>query len=382
MRTLPTGWQRSSSLQPKASDVEIWECLHGNSRLSFPVDVLYGKPLAVLELKRDITNDLPERIKRVKARCKKTFSRTPERVTECPICGECASKSQYKVSVYGGSYHECQQCFHVFVLEKRDQESLTKYYETDEDYQSTYTDKNTLDVRLETVALPKTRWVIETYKRIFGRTPSTLLDVGAGSGHMAAAAKRLGLDVDAMEVSKSGRAFSRDVFGIDLMPDNFLSSSLGKKSYDLITFWGVIEHVPYPLEMLNKARKHLTLEGGMVIAEVPRWHSLSSAIQTLHPDTVVRHLVPSEHLHIFSDSSIATSFLMSGLGPVAAWYYGMDVYETITQLSNNYKRETTTGLNNYIEHLQPLIDVHRFADFIALAGTTGSLGDLEKLLGP
>ncbi|MCP1663266.1 2-polyprenyl-3-methyl-5-hydroxy-6-metoxy-1,4-benzoquinol methylase [Methanocalculus sp. AMF5] len=64
--------------------------------------------------------------------------------------------------------------------------------------------------------------------------------------------------------------------------------------YDIVTFWGVLEHTPNPRALVEAAYNVVSQSGngGMVIAKLPRWHSLSSAIQKLCPNTVIRHADP------------------------------------------------------------------------------------------
>ena len=83
------------------------------------------------------------------------------------------------------------------------------------------------------------------------------------------AAADLWLDSAGGEISETGIDFAMKNFGIELMPMDFLTESEKLQLFDLITFWGVIEHVPNPVDFLKKAVEKLSPKG-MVIAEVPR----------------------------------------------------------------------------------------------------------------
>ena len=57
------------------------------------------------------------------------------------------------------------------------------------------------------------------------------------------------------------------------------------------------------------------------------------------PKSIVRHLDPLDHIQCFSDSSLATSFILSNYEIFSGWYYGMDIYELFSQLAYNYQND-------------------------------------------
>jgi 2-polyprenyl-3-methyl-5-hydroxy-6-metoxy-1,4-benzoquinol methylase len=366
---VPTNWKRTLSFQPRIGETyERWECVSDGQTLSFDVNISHSKAMDTLALKEKVIAEFGNNAEKIRKRGEYIFAKTAlERVIECPICSENSESSRFQLSVYGGKYHECQKCFHVFVIERPNLDAIHQFYESNEEYQATYADSTLLELRMDTVARPKLNWVLEAYHKQYDRYPTSLLDVGAGSGHMAQAAKERGLRVDAIEISRPGRDFAKSNFGIELQSVDFLRADIEHQEYDVVTFWGVIEHVPNPGAMLQKAVQHLKKNSGMVVAEVPRWHSLSSAIQKLYPEKIVRHLVPSEHIQFYSDSSLATNYVLSNLQPASAWYFGMDIYEAIAQFSHEYGAEPDGGAE-YIRHFQPLLDSNRLSDFVVLAG--------------
>ena len=67
-------------------------------------------------------------------------------------------------------------------------------------------------------------------------------------------------------------------------------------SFDLITFFGVIEHTINHGMYLEKAREFLN-EDGMIFVEVPRHESLTTILDLIFPDMGTRHL---EELNTFT----------------------------------------------------------------------------------
>ena len=207
------------------------------------------------------------------------------------------------------------------------------------------------------------------FKKLYGRRPRTVLDVGTGSGHFVYACRQLGMKADGIELSGPSIDFCRKNFKIELKPVDFTRQWRNFLDADIVTFWGGIEHVPDPTIFLKTAHKVLGKKEGFVIAEVPRWDSISTAMQSLFPESVVRHLDPLGHAHIFTDTSLVTVFKRSGIAPVAAWYFGMDAYEKIIQMSHLLRNENLIKrLNKKINFLQDTFDKNHLSDMLVLAG--------------
>jgi len=292
-----------------------------------------------------------------------------ERVEQCPICGTDSARSQPRLSVYGAHYHQCPECSHCFVLNRPTAASLQDFYSGDAQYAATYTDNRAAETRVQQVAVPKVAWTVHHFERLYGRKPRYILDVGAGGGHFVYACKQMGLEARGIELSEASREFCRKHFGFELDAADFAREWPAFSGAEVVTFWGVLEHVPDPMSLLRAARQLLAEAEQLIIAEVPRWISFSTAVQSAFPDSVVRHLDPLGHIHCFTDSSIATAFEQAGFGPVAAWYFGMDGYELTMQIAHLLNdRRVVSILGKHIADLQHIIDQGQLSDEIVLAG--------------
>jgi len=346
----------------------MWES-PDKSRKTFTVHATYGKPIDILSLKLDVLEDFRAQVEHVKKTRSALFSSPEiEIVQACPICNAPAEQSRFSVQIYNARYHECLSCTHRFVINRPGQRALDRFYSEDAPIASTYTDRRTSETRVKQVATPKAQWALAEFERVHGTKPERILDVGAGGGHFVYACHLLGLNADGIELSESSRDYCKRHFEIDLRAEDFLSNDLSLPEYDLITFWGVIEHVAEPVQFLNAARKHLSQHKGMVIAEVPRWECLGTAIQSQWNDSLVRHLNPMGHIHIFSDNSLATAFANASLAPAAVWYFGMDAYEWATQMSYHLDDPSVVEkIKELIPGVQQSLDSARFSDEVVLA---------------
>ena len=331
---------------------------------TFNVEVTRGKPVDIMSLKVNMVENFDLTVKE--------WFRDEylETVTNCPICGEKKHDAKEVFRVYGESYYQCRYCGHCFLTRRLSKKSLEKYFKEDKKYRITYTDRRNAKIRVNQVAIPKLEWVFQQFERIYQRKPKMILDVGAGSGHFVYACRQKGTHADGIEISHQGIEFCRNVFGIELMNRDFLKehSDLTQRDYDLITFWGVIECVSDPFQMIKVASEMLNGKEGMIVVEVPRWDSFSTAIQFLFSESIVRHLDPIGHVHLFTDSSLVKTFVDNQFDLVSVWYFGMDIYELITQMSYALKDDQVIEKMKYcIPGLQNQLDLGTLSDEMVFA---------------
>jgi len=366
-RTCPT------KISTDGSHVEIWVSKDSpdDPGRSYEVNVCLGKPIDILSLKLNVVKDFGAEVSHHRlTRTSMFVSDKTEKVERCPICRSSTVNSRPHVAIYGGLYHQCSVCSHCFIINVPTPEALEEFYSKDVHFASTYADKRTTETRVRQVAMPKLEWVVERFKSLYEREPKSILDVGAGGGHFVYACKQRGMEAQGIELSEVSIDFCRKTFGFDLEKIDFMKEWKAFSDVDVITFWGVIDCVPRPTDLLDAAHKVLSKrEDALVVAEVPRWDSLSTAIQSSFPNSVVRHLDPLNHINCFTDDSLATAFEASGFAPVAAWYFGMDAYELIMQLSHLLgDRRPIDAARKHIPVIQNAIDQARLSDEIILAG--------------
>lgn len=364
-------WLRIVPFEAKNIQVETWISKDPKAERRYNVEVTLGKPIDILSLKLNMIENFSAKVTQIRDSRISLFKKKDnlERVNLCPICKTQMRDNRPILNVYGARYHQCKNCSHYFVIERPTRKALEDFYSKDSHYQSTYADKRTTKTRVQQVAIPKAKWIIKQFERIYGRKPKSILDVGGGSGHFVYACRNLGIMADGIEISENGRRFCKKNFGFELINKDFREEWKAFTNYEVITFLGVIEHVPYPLEMLKAASMTLVGKEGLIAVEVPRWNCFSTAIQTEFFHSIVRHLDPLGHINSFTDSSLATAFEICKFEIVAAWYFGMDTYELVTQLSyllNNNK--VIRDIGKCIPAFQNAIDLAKLSDEMVFVG--------------
>lgn len=364
-------WLKQTPLvQQGERDKEIWMRQDGEETQAFPMDLYLGKKTDLLSLKKNIVQSLKDKVTYYQQSRKKLYGGEHERVLECPVTGISTDKTELVADIYGAEYVQTPDTGHVYVRNRPTKRAIHDFYLNDVTYAATYTDKSAAESRLNAIAVPWCKWMLDVYEKQYGRRPRRILDVGSGAGHFVEACRRAGLEAEGIELSESSRQFARDIWGFEMDGRDFTTVTEEYKGYDVVTFWGLLEHTPNPGAILKAAYDVVSpSEGGMVISKLPRWNSLSSASQRLNPETIIRHIDPMGHIMLFTDASAAELYVRNGFKPTAAWYYGMDVYETLMQvghLTDAYEGFTLSG--SFQTELQQFIDEVRFSDGITLVG--------------
>ena len=331
-----------------------------------PVQITIGESIDLISLKKNIVENFKGNVEKIKTSRQKLYGGDLIPVLNCPVCGQSSEKAEEMFIIYSAKYVMCPHCSHRFVAETPNKKALETFYTTDTHYQKTYADKRTTDVRVKQVAVPKLEWVEKTYEMRYGRKPKRILDVGAGSGHFVQACLQAGYEATGLELSESGRDFCLENFGFELENRDFLTEIY--EDYDIVTLWGVIEHTPHPVKMLQAAKKALGVQG-MVCVQTPHWNSVSTSIQQIFRSTVVRHLDPLGHINVFTERSLEIAMEKAGFKVTAAWYLGMDSYELVMQLAAVLNDATVIyKLKDIIPTIQKTLNTAKISDGIIFAG--------------
>lgn len=149
-------------------------------------------------------------------------------------------------------------------------ENLGKYYES-EDYISHTDNKRSLFEKLyhfiKSIALKNKLNLINSLQPQKGR----ILDIGAGTGEFLSVAKNDGWETIGVEPSDRAKAIAKNK-GVSFVEE---TSELENHSFDVISMWHVLEHVP-DLDKQIKELKRLLKPTGTLIIAVPNFKSFDA----------------------------------------------------------------------------------------------------------
>jgi SAM-dependent methyltransferase len=133
--------------------------------------------------------------------------------------------------------------------------------------------------------------------RLNGR--GSILDVGCGRGTMLASLARLGWDAYGCELSGDTARDASSADGIRLSVGGFDKAGFKEGSFDVISFWHVLEHLEDPRSCLIKSRRMLK-HGGYLVLEVPNIGSWQASLF----GRFWFHLDPPRHRYMFTKASL------------------------------------------------------------------------------
>lgn len=185
----------------------------------------------------------------------------------------------------------CMSCRHAFACIAQElQDSLSELY--DESYGG---------FREDLVFAENARKFIREYIAQRVAPGSSALDVGCGNGEFLRALTDAGYQAEGLDFSGSSVKACRSR-GLVAHEGDFRTYAF-EHSFDLVTFWDVLEHLPEPGEFLRAAYRHVR-PGGWVLAKVPGHKLLSIASAATWPRLGRALLMIPHHLQFFSVSSL------------------------------------------------------------------------------
>jgi 2-polyprenyl-3-methyl-5-hydroxy-6-metoxy-1,4-benzoquinol methylase len=112
--------------------------------------------------------------------------------------------------------------------------------------------------------------------RRYSGASGRVLDVGCASGSFLRVARSDGWKVDGIEPNVELAQIAHDTTGAEIHPD-LLTSPHNESTFDMITFWDALEHVPSPHAHLEKSSK-LLRDGGLLVVNYPNFASIFARI--------------------------------------------------------------------------------------------------------
>lgn len=186
-------------------------------------------------------------------------------VTICPVCGNSAftpflKTKDYTLTKEEFSLVECSTCKLVITSPRPKNEDLGSYYQSN-DYISHTSKANSLANALYLIARKFTLQSKRELASSLQPTRGNLLDIGCGTGDFLQSCATAGWKTFGVEPNHSASQQAKQK-GIQV----FESIDQVEGTFQLITLWHVLEHVPDPNATLIKVRELLAPDGVLLIA--------------------------------------------------------------------------------------------------------------------
>lgn len=190
----------------------------------------------------------------------------------CCICGSARSRpyltnwdrSHGQPGVF--TFVACRDCGHVYLDPRPTGEELDAYYPPN--YRA---HARALDDEPNLLTRLSRRYGLRKRARELTRRrgqPGRLLDVGCGSGLFLDEMRRRGWDVAGVEPSSHAAAYAVERLGLPVRATTLEAACFQSQSFDAVTLWHVLEHVPDSRRTLEEARR-LLRPNGVILAATP-----------------------------------------------------------------------------------------------------------------
>ncbi len=228
-----------------------------------------------------------------------------EILKNCPICNASEFKlflecKDYTVSQETFKIVECNSCGFKFTNPRPEENRLGEYYKSEEYISHSNTKKGFINSAYQIVRkytlLKKLQLISEFFKT------GNILDIGCGTGEFLNTLKEAKWDTMGIEPSESVRRMAIENYGLDVGGEEGLKE-LTAESFDVITMWHVLEHVPHLNERVEELKRLLKPKGVLVVA-VPNCSSLDAK---KYGQYWAAYDVP-RHLYHFSPKDIESLF--------------------------------------------------------------------------
>lgn len=227
---------------------------------------------------------------------------TSVEITRCQLCGSGDRSLKFQDDPW--RVYTCAQCGLVYVTPRLHGQALrdvygASYWKSDDPKARGYADY-ARESALYLKTFKKRMALVQRWLPLQGR----VLDVGCAAGYFLRVARDAGHDVHGCELSAPIATEAIRALGADRVHTGLLDEAIAAKgwrpgSFDLVTAWDVIEHVPEPQPLLRLMRT-LIAPGGKLLIETQnvasRWARLLG--KRWH------HYKHDEHLYHFSPATL------------------------------------------------------------------------------
>jgi 2-polyprenyl-3-methyl-5-hydroxy-6-metoxy-1,4-benzoquinol methylase len=189
-------------------------------------------------------------------------------IQKCPVCGNSSlslflTTKDYFLTQSSFTIDQCNSCGFVFTNPIPFLSDLPKYYDSPEYLSHT---ANSFGFTSQIYKIFRNANIRNKF-RIVNRyaKEKTILDIGCGTGELLHYFQKMGWKVQGVEPNESARKFAQKNYNIPVLNEDSLAE-IDEESFDIISMWHVLEHVPDLNGRMIQLKKLVKKEGILIIA--------------------------------------------------------------------------------------------------------------------
>ena len=187
------------------------------------------------------------------------------------VCGGFSYRLIYRKEIW--KYYKCCNCGLVSLRPRPSNDRLLQSYDA-----YLPVDLHEIVCWAKMIA-PVVDFSADLIKRLHTATAGRLLDIGCGYGFFLKKMEQDGWQVEGIEVSPPGREFAEKELGLRIHAETLENLSLAANSFDAVTLFYVIEHVPDPKALLVEVHRILKAGGVLLL----RWPHSAPVVKVMGP---------------------------------------------------------------------------------------------------
>ena len=267
-----------------------------------------------------------------------------ETITLCPVCGNNDFSpflvcKDYLVSSQDFAIQECQKCNFRLTNPRPNAKSIGTYYKSEQYVSHNDESRGLINIAYRLVRNYTLHSKLNLINKLNEGT-GRVLDVGCGTGAFLESCQKANWHITGMEPDEDARAIAQKKLQADIQPN--LKALVGSSSFDIITLWHVLEHIPDLNETIPQLHQLLAFKGTLLIA-VPNSDSYDAQ---QFKQYWAAYDVP-RHLHHFTPSTIEPLFKKHGFVLADKKPMVFDAFY-IAMLSTRYE----TGKTDYLKSIR------------------------------
>jgi 2-polyprenyl-3-methyl-5-hydroxy-6-metoxy-1,4-benzoquinol methylase len=233
----------------------------------------------------------------------------------CNLCGSNDRKPFCPEN--GKGLVQCQDCGLVYVSPRPDPNELyalygETYFHNSDSGTVGYTDYLKDENHIRQTFQGRLNWLEKFIQH------GKLLDVGCAAGFFLDEAHKRGWQVQGLDVSNFAVEYTSKRFGFDVRHGSLLDLDYPKNTYDLITLWDVIEHVPDPKAYIQRVAE-LLRSGGVISLATPDVDSIPAK---LTGKRWVGYKLSEEHVYYFAVKTLTRMLNEAGFDVIDTRHVG------------------------------------------------------------
>lgn len=249
------------------------------------------------------------------------------RFVERIVCSLCSSPSfRTRVRKHGFTYVECNECGFVYVNPQLNQDAIRDVY-NDQDLREFFF-KEVLLPHVERDQRPEFEGRLSKLRTLVQTPNPRLLDVGCAAGLFLSLAEKRGFRGEGLELNELYIDYMKTHRPVIVHKRLLEEMQYPGSSFDIVTLWDVLEHLPRPLETVREVARVLTRGGILALTTINH-----ACINERLLKERWRYYMPPDHLCSFTPALLTWVLNRSGFTVVSIQHQHM--FEI---LANHYFR--------------------------------------------